>query len=100
MAPNPRRKRMEPNNPIQAVAATFNNDVEKLTFLPNQHIKFDNNAPGTVRFSLQNFSPASPLNTSFASFPSNPIQWVRRINESLGDAATNLTPIDPPDGTM
>jgi hypothetical protein len=78
------------------VQVTFDstNTPKQVTFSQDR-LKFDSTT-GTVTFNLMN-SASTALQ---ARFPSNPIQWVSKIDESLGDVNTNLQPINQPDGTM
>jgi hypothetical protein len=60
-------------------------------------VEFINRAPGKVTFSLDSSNTALKVR-----FPSNPIQWVRRIgnDDDMVDAVpdSELLPIDPPPG--
>jgi predicted exporter len=78
------------------VQVTFDstNTPKQVTFSQDR-LKFDSTT-GTVTFNLMS-SASTALQ---ARFPSNPIQWVSKIDENLGDVNTNLQPIDQPDGTM
>jgi len=89
---------MEPNNPPVQVTVTFNPVIasRRVTFGENAKVEFDNEAPGTVTFTLD-------VTTALqVRFPSNPIQWVRRIDKDADDGGPvddhNLLPIDPPRG--
>jgi hypothetical protein len=94
MAPNPRRKRMEPADPQPAdssfvglarVTATFNpaDAAKRVTFSTDKDIEFKTEI-GTVTFKLE-------VKTALeVRFPSNPIQWVEEVGKGV------FRPVDPP----
>jgi hypothetical protein len=90
MEPNDTPVRLVQNPPV-TVTATFNPAMapERVTF-DKKDIDFANGAPGKVTFKL---AVETKMQVRFAS---NPIQWVRKIDETGPDSDENLRPINPP----
>lgn len=83
------------NLPVQ-VTTTFNpvSEDSRVTF-DRSTIEFTNEAPGIVTFKL-----SRSMDVVQANFPSNPIQWVEKIDERGKDEATNYRPIKQPDAAV